>query len=400
MKVVIVLEHRFDRTPDGAVWTQTGFAYPLWGRYLEVFDQIRVVARVRDVLSVPSNWMRADGEKVSFLAVPYYLGPWQFLLKRNQIIQTVRNAVDREDAVIVRLASTIASCLLLELYRTGHPYAAEVVGDPYDVFAPNSINHPLRPFLRWWIPRQLKQQCSRACAALYVTRETLQRRYFCPQYSVGVSDVDLPPEAFVASSRSPQAGSGPIHLILIGSLAQLYKAPDVLINAVSICVEEGLDLKLTILGDGQYRTSLEALVREKELEARICFMGQLTAGDAVRTQLDQADLFVLPSKTEGLPRALIEAMARGLPCIGSSVGGIPELLPAEDLFPPGDAVLLAQKIREVVTAPDRMARMSARNLAKARDYRAELLQQQRIEFYRYVRQQTDNWLTSHSEARK
>ena len=400
MKLVITLEHRFNRTPDGTVWTQTQFPYPFWVRYLDVFEQVRVVARILDVSSVPSDGVRADGVGVTFLAVPYYIGPWQFWLKRKQIIQVVTNAVDRKDAVIVRLGSPIGSCLLTKLHQTGHPYAAEVVSDPYDVFAPNSVNHPLRPFFRWWSPRQLKDQCARACAALFVTKEALQRRYSCPHYSVGVSDVDLPPEAFVSSPRSLQSGTGSIHLIFVGSLAQLYKAPDFLIDAVSTCVKEGLNLKLTLIGDGQYRAALEALANKKGLEARICFLGQLTAGDAVREQLDYADLFVLPSHQEGLPRAMVEAMARGLPCIGSSVGGIPELLPSEDLFPPGDVAALASKIREVVTNPERMAQMSARNLEKAREYRSELLREQRIAFYRYVREQTEAWLASHKEEIK
>lgn len=85
-------------------------------------------------------------------------------------------------------------------------------------------------------------------------------------------------------------------------------------------------------------------------------------------------------------------IARSLPCIGSTVGGIPELLPSEDLVPPGDAVALASKIREVVTDPERMTRMSARNLETAKEYRDEVLREQRNEFYRYVREMTEVWL--------
>jgi glycosyltransferase involved in cell wall biosynthesis len=185
-----------------------------------------------------------------------------------------------------------------------------------------------------------------------------------------------------------------INLIIVGSMNQLYKAQDVLIDAVAICVGQGLDLKLTLVGDGQYRPELEARAAAMGLMERVCFRGQLTAGEAVRAQLDQADLFVLPSHQEGLPRAMIEAMARGLACIGSTRGGIPELLPPEDMIPPGDATVLASKIREVVSDPIRMSNMSARNLEKAKTYRDSTLRERQDSFYRYIRAETEAWLQS------
>jgi glycosyltransferase involved in cell wall biosynthesis len=84
-------------------------------------------------------------------------------------------------------------------------------------------------------------------------------------------------------------------------------------------------------------------------------------------------------------------MARGLPCIGSTVGGIPELLNPEDLVPPGDVRALAAKIRDVVTDTDRMVRMSIRNLEKAQQYHEDMLRKPRIAFYQYVKEQTKSW---------
>jgi glycosyltransferase involved in cell wall biosynthesis len=391
MKVVVDLEHRFDRTPDGRVWTQTTFPYSFWTRYLQVFESVRVVARVRDVANVPSDSKETNGERVSFAPIPYYIDPWQYLLKTWQVWRSARNAVNANDAVILRVASPIASPIQSMLRQTGRPYAVEVVADPYDVFAPGSVKHPLRPFFRRSSPRRLRRHCVQAGAAAYVTKEALQQRYPCPNFSVGVSDVDLPERALVSSSRLPRQG-GTFNLIFVGTMAQLYKAPDVLINAVAACVQEGLDLKLTLIGDGKHRSELEARAKSLGLGERVSFLGQLSGGDAVMAQLDLADLFVLPSHQEGLPRAMVEAMARALPCIGSTVGGIPELLPPEDMIPPGDVAALANKIREVVTNPERMARMSARNLEKAKDYRDEVLCDRRNEFYRYVREMTEAWL--------
>jgi glycosyltransferase involved in cell wall biosynthesis len=419
MNVVVTVEHRFDRLPDGSVWTSGMNSCRLWARYRTVFETVKVVARVRDVLSVPPGWSRANGPGITFLAVPYYLGPWQYLAKAWQVHRALGQAMTDRDAIILRVGSHIAGCLEPALFRAGHPYGLEVVSDPFDVFAPGAVRHRLRPFFRWWFTRQLRRQCRRAAGVAYVTRQALQARYPCATYSVGMSDVEISPEALVRTAtafathyssvelateasvtrcRSVSRQGERFRLITIASLAQMYKAPDILIRAVGACVTAGLDLSLTIVGDGQHRPELERLAFSLGLRERIRFLGQLPAGVAVRAQLDAADLFVLPSRSEGLPRAMIEAMARALPCLGSTVGGIPELLPPEDLVPASNVAALAAKIREVLASPNRLSAMSSRNLAAAREYRDEVLDARRRAFFEHIRDVTAEWLTSPSRA--
>ena len=88
------------------------------------------------------------------------------------------------------------------------------------------------------------------------------------------------------------------------------------------------------MGDGRHRAELESLARTSGISAATKFLGELPNGEAIREQLDQATLMVLPSRTEGLPRVIIEAMARAVPCVASNVGGIPELLDPRYLVPP------------------------------------------------------------------
>jgi glycosyltransferase involved in cell wall biosynthesis len=239
----------------------------------------------------------------------------------------------------------------------------------------------------------LRWECARACAAAYVTERALQRRYPpSPRaFTTHYSSIDLPGTAFVKAPRTT-VPKGAVRLILVGTLAQLYKAPDVLIDAVGACVHEGLNIELVFVGSGGYQPQLEAQAVALGIGTRVQFPGHVASADAVRAELDRADLFVLPSRQEGLPRAMIEAMARGLPCIGSTVGGIPELLATEDMLPPNDASALARKIREVLADPSRLVRMSARNLAKAREYSLEVLTRRRERFYEYVRAHTEAWL--------
>ena len=154
------------------------------------------------------------------------------------------------------------------------------------------------------------------------------------------------------------------------------------------------------LGEGVHTMSLnEPLSAELEAQAqrlglsnRICFFGWVSAGEALRRQLDRADLFVLPSKQEGVPRAMLEAMARALPCIGTTVGGIPELLAAEEMVAPGNVQALAQKIIEVLSSPERMTAQSMRNLNRSKAYKDHVLQERRLEFFGRVREKTEAWL--------
>jgi glycosyltransferase involved in cell wall biosynthesis len=226
---------------------------------------------------------------------------------------------------------------------------------------------------------------------MYVTGRALQERYPCPRYMAGVSDIDLFSDAFGARRQERRSK---FRLVTIAAMDQPYKGIQHLLPAVARCAGMGLDVELSIVGDGRLRPEFERQTASLGLVDRVTFAGRLPAGSTVRAALDGADLFVLPSLTEGLPRAMIEAMARGLPCIGSTVGGIPELLAAENMTPPGDVAGLAAKIAEIAANPARMAKMSAENLAKAMQFADHALRDRRTAFYRRLREATAVWIAA------
>ena len=93
MTLVITAERRFDRTPDGRIWTPSTAAYSFWQRYLDVFDQVRVVARVREVSSADPGAQRADGPGVTFSPVPFFHGPAQYVICYRAIGRAIREAM-------------------------------------------------------------------------------------------------------------------------------------------------------------------------------------------------------------------------------------------------------------------------------------------------------------------
>lgn len=386
MRVTVVLEHRFERTPDGVVWSSAGFDARFWEAYLGVFNEVRIVGRVKDVPEPSPKSSRTSGAGIRVEGIPYYVGPAQFALRSARIRAAASRIARASDAYILRVPSPVGGMIIGALQRRRHPYAVEVVGDPYDVFSPGTVRHPLRGFFRWWTTAALRKHCHDAFAASYVTRTALQRRYPCRSRMFAISDIRLTDDAFCAEPRVFRQPAK--RIVFVGTLELLYKAPDVLIEAVARLVSEGHDIELFVVGDGRERPNLARIPGATLLGSRLRFLGWLPPGSAVRSQLDSADIFVLPSRQEGLPRAMVEAMARGLPCIGSTAGGMYELLPSEYLVRPGDVLHLASVLRDLLRDPTRLSASSSRNLDVAHEYAASRLTPQRTDFYDFVRSHT------------
>jgi len=391
MRVMVALEDRFMRVPDGHIYSGTLFDYNFWKRYLQVFDEVVVLARVGDTAEEVKNKVPANGPGVSFFCLPYYVGPWQYIRQHCKLAALMEQAINCADAFILRIPGRIATLLWHRLMAEKIPYGVEVLGSSVDSNRTSGANFLVRCING--LLRGQKEECEHASVALYITQSYLQRLYPSYCWSISCSDVTLPEEAIISEAEQMKRirlikeavnGHKSFRICHAGTMAALYKAQDVLIEAVSICLGRGLNMELTLLGDGKYRKYFENKARELRIADNVIFLGQLPPGQAVRNQLDRADIFVLPSLTEGQGMVLIEAMARGLPCVASDVGGIPELLDAEDLVPPGDAQSLAKKIEEVVGDFERLKRMSLRNLKKAREYSETELSSRRVEFYKRV----------------
>lgn len=401
MNLLVATEERFSLTHTGMICGDGPVKYPNWATCLEVFDRVTVLARVGVSQRAWPEETRADGPSVSFCALPDYRGPWQYLRTLPELKVLVRQAVLQSEAYILRVPGLVGRLAWREITRLRRPYALEVVSDPWDALGPGTWPSVFRPVFRRVGTSELKAMCKGATAVHYVTQAALQDRYppGKDSYAVGYCYSDISTLAAFASSQTmaerhrrveERTIQGSNHgktfrVGFIGTLALMYKGPDVLLRAVALCRERGLDLEVELAGEGRCLEAMKQLASRLGIADRTRFAGQLPFGTPILDFLDSVDLFVMPSRHEGLPRAMIEAMSRGCPCIGSRVGGIPELLNADDIVPAGDADALAEKILEVADAPQRLKQMSERNLEKARQFSPEASTEARRTFLRQVR---------------
>ena len=130
--------------------------------------------------------------------------------------------------------------------------------------------------------------------------------------------------------------------------------------------------------------------KQHNVEDYVDFLGLLPAGKAVRDEMDNCDIFILVSRTEGLPRALIEAMARGKYCIATRVGGIPELLEDKWLIDPDNVEQLVKAILKVVKQNELIQEQTKENYTTAQEYKSSVLTMRRKDFYRHVKQMCEN----------
>lgn len=385
-KLYFATEARFVKR-NGVYYSLGGFSKVLWERYLMHFEKMVIIARVTTDESIPvTESMIASCDGVSFIDLPYYVGFRGYLKYRRSIKKQLFNTIQLDGCFICRLPGQIGGLVIDVVNTLGGKYACEVVGNPWDVFAKGSVNHPLRPIIRLMSTQTLKKQLRGASAALYVTAHTLQDMYPVTEgvYMVGVSDVIVKDERMAQSPKvlTPK----PLYRVIsVGSLEQMYKAPDIVLQALKQTNEAGVNCELVWLGDGKFKTEMMALAEELKIEKNVHFKGNVPADDVIK-ELRNADLFLLVSRTEGLPRAVVEAMAQGLPCIGSRVGGIPELLSDDCLVTKENVAELSATMIKMLTDTSFTNSVAQRNLKEANKYKESILAHKRNLFFDKVKE--------------
>ena len=183
-------------------------------------------------------------------------------------------------------------------------------------------------------------------------KDKLVRREGVPSGRVAVAEYGpawpVPPSRQRAAARGSLGIGDEKFVAMVGRVEFRQKCQDFLIRAVARHHSTLKDTVFAIVGDGPDLEAAKRLARNLGLGNRIRFLPWLNdVGDLYAA----LDVLLIPSRYEGVPLVMLEAMARGIPVLASSVDGMADFLPAECLFAPGDEDDMVEKIRAVPDSP-------------------------------------------------
>ncbi|HWV39932.1 MAG TPA: glycosyltransferase [Vulgatibacter sp.] len=369
---------------DGLAWHSHEFSpsTSILTRYSDMFERLVVVGRGYEKLPfIPTPDTVCSSDRVTFEVVPDLARGLNTFTKAGEVRAALERILPQVDVVIVRLPGMIGDYAIDIARELGKPTIVEVVGCPWD----SMWNHgSLRG--KVWAPvawASLRRAVASATDVLYVTSEFLQRRYPTKGRSLACSDVVIHRTVGSLDGRMARIDSKRTFRIgTIGSLDVLFKGLDTLLRASAILREKHLDFRVSAVGGGDQRRWL-AMAERLGVADLVRFEGYMPH-EKVSRWLEEIDLYVQPSRQEGLPRSVIEAMSMGCPVAGSSAGGLPELLQRDCIHRPGDHRRLAKIVARIHSHPSEQKRLAARSLGIAKEFLAEKLQPRREAFYREV----------------
>lgn len=386
MDMVFVYEDKIAQDSNGNYYTGSAFSQAVFDRYLQVFDHITLLMRKADVdpddTETLSRMNKLNAERIDVVILPNLTASIKNYLSlklRREFRKIVIANIAPDRAVIIRAPSSSGTIAAKHCRKIGKPYLAEAVGCPWD----SLWNHSLRGKLlaaRSWL--QMRFCMRHASHAVYVTDEFLQRRYPTRGKSAPISDVELRPADGAVLEKRLEKIARHDGRTVIGTAAAVnvaFKGQHFVIEALARLKAQGrTDFEYRLAGGGD-SSRLRALAEKRGVSDQVVFEGSLPH-DRMFDWLDGLDLYIQPSTVEAMPRALIEAMSRGLPVLASEVGGIPELLGGSAIFPAGATAAIADMLAAL--DKDSMSAMARANFARAADFEKAKLEKRRFDFYR------------------
>lgn len=358
------------------------FAYhELYERYSYMASDITFVMRTKQI-SGTTKFTRVP-DQIHVISVPNFKSLRTYIPNKRTAKKIVEEQVRSADIIVLRSQSSIAQIAIGFAKKYNKPYIIECVGCSWDSYWNHGlIGKLVAPYMFY----KTKSAIKNADYVYYVTEEFLQRRYPTKGKSVSCSNVVIEKtDPKVLEKRTEKIRRfNPAARMVVGTAAALdtrYKGHEYVIRALPRLVKKGYNIEYHLAGgytSQNNNTFLKDLAESLGVSERVVFCGSLSSSQ-MNDYYDSLDLYIQPSKQEGLPRSIIEAMSRGCPVIGTSIAGIPELIPRECLFKKGSVNAVIQAVEDTIRLD--LSEMADRNYYRAQKYEKSLLIKKRQDFY-------------------
>ncbi len=182
-----------------------------------------------------------------------------------------------------------------------------------------------------------------------------------PRHRVTVIPIGVETDRYTPQDRAAyrlRLGLGEdVTFVFVGRIAPVKDVPGLITAFLSVMARRGGGARLVVVGDGAERVRCEQLIAGHAMGTRVRLVGEQSD---TRPYLSAADVFVMNSRSEGTPRALLEAMSTGLTAVCPAIGGIPDMLAGRGwLTRPGDRASLESALEQVLTDPSAIAPFGA-----------------------------------------
>lgn len=380
MRIIFAHDHYFVRNGKYYYSSSGSFPSSVLKRYSKVFDEVIMLTRQKDLINTSErkNLSLANTENVDFIKVPDFKSLTSYY-KKKEAQNIIKEHIRASDGLIARLPSSIGAVAISIAKKYKKPYLVELVGCPLGSLW--NYGSLMAKMLAPFAYLRTKRLVNNARFVIYVSNEFLQRRYPTRGKSIACSNVNIPEQ----SEKVLEYRLEKIHLrkknkpLILGTAAAVHvknKGHKYVIKALSKLVKCGYNFEYHLAGGGS-RTFLTFVAEKYGVVDRVEFLGPVQH-EKIFSYFDSIDIYIQPSKQEGLPRALIEAMSRGCPALGSSAGGIPELLDPQFVFRKGST----KDIKKILKEYDKktMKNQAIINFEKAKEYNKKILEKRRSDF--------------------
>ena len=355
-----------------------GFNDKLFDRYASIFGNVSIVTRV-DRTNAQSTYSEGDRltvDKYKVVEYPNFLSFRGLFANKNSSTKRLECAISQCDALIIRLPSFLGNKCVKIAKKYQKPFLIELVGCPWDSLRNHGLSGKMLAPYMWLVTRRNVKE---APYVLYVTNKFLQRRYPTQGCQIGCSDVELQNDYNNIFCERSVHNINERKLIVgtVGKIDLKYKGHATVIKAIKKMKVQGYNVQYQIVGPGD-KSYLESCATKNDVIDNIVFTGAM-GHDKIFEWLDTIDIYIQPSLTEGMPRALIEAMSKGCPCVASNAGGMPELLDKKFIFPKGNT---DQLVKILINASNNgLFTQGVRNKEFTKQFSPDVINEKRMAFY-------------------